>query len=626
MDRKNRVWLIVLAILLVLAIAAVIVINGKLSTSRESLAAANTQLATQQESFDALNGEYESMGAELAGLQESSAGLETELAQAKEENAALETQLAAAETRATEAEARVATLETQLSDATSANDALQTQLSDATSANDALQTQLSDATSANDALQTQLTEATAAAASPANAGGVVDDRQAARTADANVTSDGQPIDAANVAPEEKAADTAPVGAATDAANVAPEGSAGNAIDTPQEGPATDATNVAPAGSAGNATNVTPEGPATDATNVAPEGSAGDAINMTPEGQPVATQLTREDLQGYAVEAESRIDALNAAIELAETSIVELGGEIKIDEADATATASDASFVITASGVQVPDVLNDATLARIGEICDEIDAIVNAEDGSMTAEEKIEALTALDLEMRGYVRELDSALVLIVGKEAELAATDDGIANLESELAQSQARVDELTASIEASQSTIQELEAQVAELTAQSETDNAQAAAQIEELNARIAAEEAKVDELTRQLAIANAELEARNAELAAYRLDRELVEGEAYTASTMGDVIRIAADGVHVEWSYTNDSISGNAVVLSILLDGEELYRSAQIQPGESVEGIALNRALSAGSYPAMAVMSVYDAEGAVVSATRVPVTIQVG
>ena len=612
MDRKNRVWLIVLAILLVLAIAAVIVINGKLSTSRESLAAANTQLATQQESFDALNGEYESMGAELAGLQESSAGLETELAQAKEENAALETQLAAAETRATEAEARVATLETQLSDATSANDALQTQLSDATSA--------------NDALQTQLTEATAAAASPANAGGVVDDTQAARTADANVTSDGQPIDAANVAPEEKAADTAPVGAATDAANVAPEGSAGNAIDTPQEGPATDATNVAPAGSAGNATNVTPEGPATDATNVAPEGSAGDAINMTPEGQPVATQLTREDLQGYAVEAESRIDALNAAIELAETSIVELGGEIKIDEADATATASDASFVITASGVQVPDVLNDATLARIGEICDEIDAIVNAEDGSMTAEEKIEALTALDLEMRGYVRELDSALVLIVGKEAELAATDDGIANLESELAQSQARVDELTASIEASQSTIQELEAQVAELTAQSETENAQAAAQIEELNARIAAEEAKVDELTRQLAIANAELEARNAELAAYRLDRELVEGEAYTASTMGDVIRIAADGVHVEWSYTNDSISGNAVVLSILLDGEELYRSAQIQPGESVEGIALNRALSAGSYPAMAVMSVYDAEGAVVSATRVPVTIQVG
>ena len=575
MDRKNRVWLIVLAILLVLAIAAVIVINGKLSTSRESLAAANTQLATQQESFDALNGEYESMGAELAGLQESSAGLETELAQAKEENAALETQLAAAETRATEAEARVATLETQLSDATSANDALQTQLSDATSAN---------------------------AASPASDGGVVNDTQADRTADANDSSDGQSPDATIVEPEEKAADAAPVSAATDATNVAPE-------DT-----------------AGNATNMTPEGTSTDAPNVAPEDTAGNAINVTPEGQPVVTQLTRENLQGYAVEAEDRIDALNAAIELAEKSIVALGGEVKIDEADGTAPADNARFVITASGVQVPDILSDATLERIGEIRDEMDAIINAEDGSMTDEEKIEALTALDLEMRGYVRELDSALVLIVGKEAEMAATDDGIAKLEKELAQSQARVDELTASIEASQSTIQELEAQVAELTAQSETDNAQSAAQIEELNARIAAEEEKVDELTRQLAIANAELEACNAELAAYCLDRELVEGEAYTASTMGDVIRVAADGVHVEWSYTNDSISGNAVVLSILLDGEELYHSAQIQPGESVEGIALNRSLSAGSYEAVAVMSVYDAEGAVVSATRVPVTIQVG
>ena len=208
----------------------------------------------------------------------------------------------------------------------------------------------------------------------------------------------------------------------------------------------------------------------------------------------------------------------------------------------------------------------------------------------------------------------------------MAATDDGIAKLEKELAQSQARVDELTASIEASQSTIQELEAQVAELTAQSETDNAQSAAQIEELNARIAAEEEKVDELTRQLAIANAELEACNAELAAYCLDRELVEGEAYTASTMGDVIRVAADGVHVEWSYTNDSISGNAVVLSILLDGEEIYRSEQLQPGESLQGFALSRALEAGSYEAVAVMRVCDAEGETVSSTRVPVTIQVG
>ena len=40
----------------------------------------------------------------------------------------------------------------------------------------------------------------------------------------------------------------------------------------------------------------------------------------------------------------------------------------------------------------------------------------------------------------------------------------------------------------------------------------------------------------------------------------------------------------------------------------------------------LAILIALSAGSYPAVAVMSVYDEEDAVVSATRVPVTIQVG
>ena len=37
MDRKNKVWLVVLALLLVLAIAAVIVINGRLSTSKTAL-------------------------------------------------------------------------------------------------------------------------------------------------------------------------------------------------------------------------------------------------------------------------------------------------------------------------------------------------------------------------------------------------------------------------------------------------------------------------------------------------------------------------------------------------------------------------------------------------------------
>ena len=549
MDRKNKVWLIVLAILLVLAIAAVIVINGKLSTSRESLAAVNMQLATQQESYEALNGEFESMSADYAQLQESSANLETELAQANEDKASLETQLTEAESRATEAETRVATLETELNEATSANAALESQLAEATSA------------------QAQPTTAT---------------------------------------------DAEPVAEPTTATNAEP-------VAEP-----TAATNAEPVAEPTTATDAEPVAEPTAATDAEPEQPAADP-QPSIEDMPIEVELTREERAAYAAEAEDRIADLTAAIERTEMGIVDLGGELAPIPVDAAEPADGAKYVATPSGAKIPEVLGDAIGERIAQINDEIDAILNAEEGSMSDEEKIAALTALDVEMAGYVRQLNDALALVAVEDVEKDASADSIAALEAELAQTQARVDELTESIAASERTIQELETQLAELTAQSESDNALAASQIEALNARIAEEEQNVAELSSQLEAANAELQACIAELEAYRLDRELVEGDAYTASTLGDVLKVA-DGVRVEWSYTNDSISGNAVVLSILLDGEELYRSGRIQPGESLEGITLNRALESGSYEAVAVMSVYDAEGTVVSATRVPVTIQVG
>ena len=55
MDRKNKIWLIVLALLLVVAIVVAFVINGDLSTSKKSLEAISTQLATEQESRAALD-------------------------------------------------------------------------------------------------------------------------------------------------------------------------------------------------------------------------------------------------------------------------------------------------------------------------------------------------------------------------------------------------------------------------------------------------------------------------------------------------------------------------------------------------------------------------------------------
>ena len=90
--------------------------------------------------------------------------------------------------------------------------------------------------------------------------------------------------------------------------------------------------------------------------------------------------------------------------------------------------------------------------------------------------------------------------------------------------------------------------------------------------------------------------------------------------------MLAVAADGKTVEWAYTNDTISGNAVVLSIQLDGEAIYTSALLQPGETLPGFELNRVLEAGEYSAVVVESVSDAEGAIVFSTRVPVTVKVG
>ena len=78
MDRKNKIWLIVLALLLVAAIVVAFVINGDLSASKKSLEAMSTQLATAQESAAAVE-------AELAAAQESAAALEAELTAAQAE-------------------------------------------------------------------------------------------------------------------------------------------------------------------------------------------------------------------------------------------------------------------------------------------------------------------------------------------------------------------------------------------------------------------------------------------------------------------------------------------------------------------------------------------------------------
>ena len=59
MDRKNKVWRIVLVALLLLAIIALLFFNSKLNASREALSTATAQLAAEQESSAALQAELD---------------------------------------------------------------------------------------------------------------------------------------------------------------------------------------------------------------------------------------------------------------------------------------------------------------------------------------------------------------------------------------------------------------------------------------------------------------------------------------------------------------------------------------------------------------------------------------
>ena len=131
------------------------------------------------------------------------------------------------------------------------------------------------------------------------------------------------------------------------------------------------------------------------------------------------------------------------------------------------------------------------------------------------------------------------------------------------------------------------------------------------------------VAQLQAQLEAALAQYERVLAELRAYRISRELTEGEAYTSTETVNAIAIAKDGVTGTWKFTNMAISGHDVVLEIVLDGQVLYTSQPIAPGESIDTIALNVPLASGTYDAMALTKTYGADGSYQSGTRTPITL---
>lgn len=202
-------------------------------------------------------------------------------------------------------------------------------------------------------------------------------------------------------------------------------------------------------------------------------------------------------------------------------------------------------------------------------------------------------------------------------EAELAQTQSDLDAQRAAVTAAEAALDDRQTELDAANSSIAALEAQIAEMTVGADA--------LADLEAQLEAARSERDAIAAELEAARAEYERRVAELEAYLLSRELVDGEAHVATTSVREISVSADGVTAACSYANTSVSGNAVVLTLVSDGKELYRSSPIAPGEGVAEVVLTEALAAGEYEASMVTTVYNEDGEVQLESRIPVTLKV-
>lgn len=326
-----------------------------------------------------------------------------------------------------------------------------------------------------------------------------------------------------------------------------------------------------------------------------------------EVEPQAKAPAKADVAKY----EAELSELVAAVNEAEATIVGAGSD--------------------AIGVLVGDEERDPIAAEAffdGETLDAqavyaaIEAIVSADAAEMSDTQKLAALEEIKLTLLNVAEALGIAKDAVEVNAAALAESRSDIANLQNQLTAAKEKVAELTVAIESGNATITALEAQVADLSETNSTISAEAETNASDLLAQIALESARVSELTAELEAVNREL----AELEAYMLSRELAEGQAHSASTLDNAVVIAADGVTGAWNYSNTLISGNAVIVALSVDGEEVLTTEALEPGATLISFTLTEALSAGRHDGMVTATVYDADGEYVSATRIPVEVIVG
>ena len=358
-----------------------------------------------------------------------------------------------------------------------------------------------------------------------------------------------------------------------------------------------------------------------------------AAKTTVEGLQAAAEAAQAyiaTLEAQASEATVRVESLEALVASSETKIAELEAANNMEPStESTETAYAVGTPEADAAESVHNLLANIEALTADELSTDLDLIINDE---MSDAEKIAALKAYNEELKAYIDDIHSALEQVTANETELAQSVSSIEQMQAALVEAQKNVETLNADIAACNATIATLESKLAEQTtasAEMEALKNQLSDELtrkEELQAQLETAKTELETRIAQLEAENAKLQGRISELEAYQLSRTLGNGEAYVASTLADMITVAADGVTASWTFSNDTISGNAIELVILMGEEELYRSEMLQPGESISEFVLVRALEAGEYEAIAKTSVYDENGEFVSATRVPVGIKVG
>ena len=327
-----------------------------------------------------------------------------------------------------------------------------------------------------------------------------------------------------------------------------------------------------------------------------------------------TEAKLADLESAVAEKDQIIEELNAA---AAGAAAPGDGAQPAATDDETEAASDAlaetlagveDALVKVAGLQVAE--GEATEAAVAVDLDAVRADIAAivVDETKTAEEQVEAL-----------KEIEQQLTQALPEDA--AIYGDSLEAVQARLGAAESEVQQLSAELVEKLSDIDSLNAQIAALDAQAETD----AAQLADLQAQLTEAEADAQAGSEALATAKAEYEKSLAELEAYRVKRDPASGEAHIATAVDNAIEVAEDGVTANWQYANSALSGNAATLSLVLDGETIYTSGALKPGEVIESVTLDKPLAPGAYQAIAVTTVYDDNGEVQLTSRVPVTLNV-